>query len=204
VELKDVLKFECKSLLGRIFSKKIRNPKKKLIHIGCGENIIKDFENLDFYHVRFWKARHVQHDLRYRLPYEDSVFEGAFSEHALEHLYLKDGRFLLKEIYRVLSKESFFRCVVPDLSLYVNNYMGNPPNKEFERYDSGCDAFNSLAHNWGHLTIWDESTLKKEISKAGFDEVKICRFGEGANPNLVQDLLSRRWESIYVEGLKKS
>ena len=202
--LKDALKFEFKSFIGRAFSKKVRDPKEKLIHIGCGDNILKDFENLDFYHVRFWNAKHVQHDLRYPLPYENGVFEGAFSEHALEHLYLKDGRFLLKEIYRVLNGKSVFRCVVPDLNLYVKNYIGNPPNKEFERYDSGCDAFNSLAHEWGHLTIWDESTLKKEISNAGFDEVKVCRFGEGTDLRLVKDLSSRSWESIYVEGFKKS
>ena len=145
MELKDVLKFECKSLLGRIFSKKIRNPKKNLIHIGCGENIIKDFENLDFYHVRFWKARHVQHDLRYPLPYEDGVFEGAFSEHVLEHFYYEDAKFLLAEIYRVLDRGSFFRCAVPNLNVYVQPYIGKPVDKEFKKFSSGCEAFNHLA-----------------------------------------------------------
>jgi len=200
----DSLKFEAKSFVGRLLSPKIRSPKEKLVQIGCGTNLFDDFENLDFFQLKFWKVKHVQHDLRYRLPYNDNVFEGAFSEHVLEHFCYEDAKILLAEIYRVLGDGSFFRCAVPDLNLYVQNYIGKPADKEFDKFDSGCEAFNHLTQMWGHLSVWDEQALKKEMKEIGFDKVEAFRYRHGNDKRLIQDSESRKWETIYIEGVKNT
>jgi hypothetical protein len=70
----DFLKFETKSFFGRLLSPKIRSPKANLVHIGCGTNLFEGFENLDFYQLKFWKVKHVQLVLRYKLPYKGQYF----------------------------------------------------------------------------------------------------------------------------------
>jgi predicted SAM-dependent methyltransferase len=198
----DSLKFEVKSFVGRLLSSQNRSPKANLVHIDCGTNLFEGFENLDFFQLKFWKVKHVQHDLRYRLPYKDSTFEGAFSEHVLEHFCFEDAKLLLTEIYRVLGNGGFFRCAVPDLNLYVQNYVEKPVDKEFEKFSSGCEAFNHLTQMWGHLSVWDEQALKKEMKAVGFDKVEVFGFGEGNDNRLIRDSESRRWETIYIEGVK--
>ena len=109
----------------RFFSPKIIKPKNKYIHVGCGFHKFDNFDNLDFYNssFSFWKKRnYISHDFRYKLPFEDNVYEGAFSEHTLEHLYFNDAKFLMSEICRVLKKSSIFRCTVPGLDLFIENY----------------------------------------------------------------------------------
>ena len=204
MSLIESFKFESKSFIGRLLSPKARIPKAKLVHIGCGTNLYQDFENLDFFQLKFWKVKYVQHDLRYRLPYRDNVFKGAFSEHVLEHFSYEHAKILLADIYRVLESGSFFRCAVPDLNLYVQNYIGKPVDKEFDKFISGCAALNYLSHGWGHLSLWDEKTLTKEMKETGFENVKAFCFGEGNDERLIKDSESRRWETIYIEGVKIS
>jgi hypothetical protein len=88
----DSMKFEAKSFVGRLLSPKIRSPNAKPVLIGCATNLFDGFENLGFSQLKFWRVKHVQHDLRCRLPYNDHVFEGAFSEHVLEHFCYENAK----------------------------------------------------------------------------------------------------------------
>ena len=124
--LKRSVQFALIAKIKRFFLPKIRTPKHKYINIGCGFHKFEEFDNLDFYSssFSFWKkGKYIPHDFRYKLPFEDNSFEGAFSEHTLEHLYFDESEFLLREICRVLKKTSIFRCAVPGLKIYIENYM---------------------------------------------------------------------------------
>ena len=44
--------------------------------------------------------------------------------------------------------------------------------------------------------------LKKEMKAVGFDKVEVFGFGEGNDNRLIRDSESRRWETIYIEGVK--
>ena len=59
-----------------------------------------------------------------------------------------------------------------------------------------------LTNNYGHLNVWDKETLKRELLNAGFSSVKICKFGEGENKELVKDLVDRSEMTIYLEAKK--
>lgn len=191
--------FEIKSLNGRWFFRN-RAPLGRYLHVGCGQNVLPDFTNLDFYSHR---ARdHVfGHDLRYPLPFTDGRFAGAFSEHTLEHLSPGDAFNLLKEIHRVLRPGAIFRCAVPDLGLYVQFYNGERV-PGFEMFRSGAEAIAYLTQEHGHLSVWDEVQLACKLTDAGFTRAARRRFRTGANPDLLQDQTAREFETLYMEAVR--
>jgi SAM-dependent methyltransferase len=198
-----LLWFELKSLIGRAFVKP-KAPGRKYLNVGSGTDVSDTFENLDFY---FSGPRHgpraiVGHDLRRPLPYDDETFEGAYSEHALEHLFPNDANQLLREVRRVLKPGSIFRCAVPDLQKYVDFYLGKNVDPEFAKFRSGREAIWSLTQNWGHLSVWDSKSLVQASLDAGFSSATPKDFREGANPDLLVDRLDRKWETFYVEATR--
>jgi SAM-dependent methyltransferase len=198
--LKGQLLFELRSWLGRTFTRagRARNP---YLNLGSGANVVPGFENLDLYLYR--GARNVVgHDFRYPLPYVDACFQGAYSEHALEHLYPDQALRLLAETARVLQPGSVFRIGVPDLGKYVNYYTGKPTDPEFGKFRSGCEAIWSLTQNWGHLSVWDGSMLVEKLLSAGFSEARQTGYRQGRNPKLLIDQEARRWETLYVEAVR--
>ena len=109
---KKIIKQEIVSFFGRLLSQKIRKPKNKYIQLGCGDSLPKNFDNIDFFPTRIKNiksTKHICHDLRYPLPYEDNTFDGGFSEHTIEHFHYDEAINLLKEIKRVLKLNSIFR-----------------------------------------------------------------------------------------------
>lgn len=197
---KGLLLFELRSWIGRTFTK-APPAKSPYLHIGSGANVRPGFENLD---VHFFRGAHgvVGHDLRYPLPYPDETFNGAYSEHALEHLYPNQAIGLLREIRRVLRPGAVFRCGVPDLEKYINFYLGNPVDPEFAKFRSGCEAIWSLTQNWGHLSVWDAAMLTSTLREVGFAEAHQTSYREGKNSELLLDQPARRWETLYVEAVR--
>ena len=90
--------------------------------------------------MKFWRAKHLGHDLRRPLPFADGAFEGAFSEHTLEHLTAADAVALLRDVHRVMRPGAVFRVAVPDLDQYVRFYNGTNPSPEFAQFQNGCEA----------------------------------------------------------------
>lgn len=196
------LYFEARATLGRLVSPRRRRPAKPLLQIGSGLNPLSDFENVDFYFTHRGQARHVGHDIRRPLPYADNSFEGAFSEHTLEHMYPADALHLIAEVARVLKPGGVFRCSVPDLGKYVRFYCGEGDTEAFGMFRSGCEAFWNLTQNHLHRSVWDADMLRQQMLDHGFTSATERGYGEGEDPRLVVDLEHRAWESLYVEGRK--
>lgn len=195
------IRFEVKSMIGRFIYPKKNKPSNLLIHIGCGQNILEGFDNIDFYDFKIFGSNLIGHDLRFPLPFEDDSYEGALSEHTLEHLYPRDAVNLLKEIRRILKKGSIFRIVVPNLKAYVNFYNGIIPNSEFNKFENGCEAIWNLTQNWGHISCWDSKMLISQLINAGFTSAYEMAYLEGANKRLLKDSPNRQWESLYIEAI---
>ena len=205
VNLRRSIQMAIIASIKRFILPKKRSPQNKYIQIGCGFQKFDNFDNLDFYNssFSFWKKpKYIPHDFRYRLPFNDNSYEGAFSEHVVEHLYFEESKFLLKEICRVIKKNCIFRCTVPGLDIYIDNYINKKKDKYFSEFTSGCDAIRDLTCNYGHLSVWDEETLKRELLNAGFSTVKIYKFGEGENLDLIKDQKERSFQTIYLEAKK--
>ena len=199
---KKVVKMDIVSFFGSAISPKIRQSKNKYIQIGCGNTIRNNFENLDFFPMRFkeiFSCKHICHDLRKPLPYEDNVFEGAYSEHTLEHLYYEEAINLLMEIKRVLKPNCVFRCTVPDLEKYIKFYNNDLKDDFFDKFTYKAQAFFNLTQNYEHRSIWDYEILSKKMDQLGFKEITKKNFNEGDNKDLLLDLKYRKPETLYVE-----
>ena len=205
VNLRRSIQMAIIASIKRFILPKKRTPQNKYIQIGCGFQKFDNFDNLDFYNssFSFWKKpKYIPHDFRYKLPFDDNSYQGAFSEHVVEHLYFEESKFLLKEICRVIKKDCIFRCTVPGLDIYIDNYNNKKKDKYFSEFTSGCDAIRDLTCNYGHLSVWDEETLKRELLNAGFSTVNIYKFGEGENSDLIKDQKERAFQTIYLEAKK--
>ncbi len=196
------IKFELKSFIWRKIAPRKRIASKPLLQIGSGGNPQANFENIDFYENKFWKTRHIGHDLRYPLPFADNSFEGVYSEHTLEHLGPHIAQQLLAEIARVTKPGGIFRCSVPNLESYIQFYNGALPRPEFAKFSSGAEAIWNLTQNYAHMSVWDYSTISEKLINAGFSEVGRTTFNTGRDSRLLIDLPIREWESLYVEAVK--
>ncbi|WP_440614709.1 class I SAM-dependent methyltransferase [Candidatus Pelagibacter sp. HIMB1748] len=196
--LKNLIKFEVKSFFGRLLSPKLRINKYNLINIGCGNQIYENFENIDFYATRFWKAKYIGHDLRYKFPFKDNSFEGAFCDNVLEHLHPSDAINFLKDVKRILKDGAVFRIIVPDLERYII-YYNNQNLKGFQHYGNGCNAIWNLTHNWGHLSTWDFQMISHQLKSIGYKDIKKCKIMEGQDYRLLKDNPGREWECLFVE-----
>lgn len=199
---KTLLLYEIKSWLGRALHRSRVTPRSSYLQIGSGQNILENFENLDFYSFSKRNRKVTRHDLRFPLPYPDQSFTGVFTEHCMEHLHANEVFRLMREICRVLKPGGVLRCAVPDLEKYINFYVGKPVDPEFSMYSSGCEAIWSLTQNWGHISVWDANMMTQKLREAGFSEAHQVGFREGRNPDLLIDQESRRWESLYVEAIR--
>jgi predicted SAM-dependent methyltransferase len=202
--LQGLFLFEVKSLLGRLLSRRRVMAASPYLQVGAGENILAGFENLDFYSVKLsaLKLPVRRRDLRYPLPYADESFRGAFTEHVLEHLYAHEAIALLREFRRVLKRGGILRVAVPDLGKYIAFYNGQVPAAEFQRYRSGCEAIWSLAQSWGHISVWDEAMMVRQLRAAGFSSAEGVSYRKGADPKLLVDDPDHEWETLYVEAVR--
>jgi len=203
-------RFELISLYGRLFLNKKPKLSKgaNLLHLGCGETMIKDWVNAGFYRIqKFWKKTvGVQADwmldLRYPLNCDDNVWDGIFCEHTLEHLYPIYALKLLKELHRTMKPKTWLRINVPDLKKYIDYYNGNVPHENFLRWKTGCEAVRSLTQNWWHLSVWDVTLLSQFLKKAGLINIREVEYRGGTDARLLKDSADRHWESLYIEAQK--
>ncbi len=212
LNVKSLAIFELKSLLGRCFLKTTPKlyGKSNYLNLGCGSNIIKGYVNADFFGpFKFWKKTFKKEwylDLRYPLNCEGEVFEGVYSEHTLEHLYPRQADALLRELYRVSKKGAVIRITVPDIERYVNFYIADDEifdHREFnKRYKNGCLAIRNITQNYFHNSTWDYELLSSSLAEAGFVDIKRMSFNKSRDQKLELDIKERKWETLYVEGVK--
>lgn len=204
INLMSMIKFELKSLIGRIILK-LRNfddPSKKYLNIGCGPHKVNNFLNLDFYNKSILKKKmdpEVQHDLRYPLPWPNNRFDGIFSEHALEHLYPDEAFNLLKEIYRCLKIGGSLRLSLPNTQKLIKDYYEN--NLTDPDFKTRGENMNRI-FAWGHKAHYDAEFVIYLLEVIGFQNVKETLFFEGKDKNLFVEQPIRNQNSFYIEGTK--
>lgn len=130
------------------------------------------------------------------------MFDGVFSEHVLEHLYIDDARALLKEIYRILKSGGTLRLSVPDLAFRVAEYLKD--KQDSQKRFLASEHIRKLTQEYLHLSVWDYDRLYYELNELGFVNIEQSSFKKGRNSELLFDLEDRAYESLYVEASKPS
>jgi len=141
------------------------------INLGVGEFPLNGFVNIDVYEGDCVDL--VCNVIK--LPYEDNSIDECYAGHVIEHLTMEEARKGLKEWLRVLKPGCHIGIVIPEKHLtpkhmLIGDKFPNEPYKE-------------------HHSFWDGEMLKKEVKKAGFENI------ETMNINTYPHLVARpHWQ----------
>jgi SAM-dependent methyltransferase len=128
------------------------------------------------------------------LPLKDNSCSAIYCSHVLEHLSLKDFRIAFVNTYSLLEPGGLFRCIVPDLEVIVNYYIealrtrqeaasidfiGDGILMGLESRPKGMKGLiTSYFGNSRHLWMWDHFSMRAELTKVGFKDIRRARFND--------------------------
>jgi predicted SAM-dependent methyltransferase len=151
--------------------------KKLKLHLACGPNIVKGWENIDLLEGDDIKNL----DLREPLPYKDKSVDAIFHEHFIEHLTKDEAQAFLRECYRVLKPGAAMRIGWPDLQKLLRAYFVRSrryqrhalPYLESHKFGKDWDEiFADCLFNWEHRYAYTSKHLSKVLSDIGFKNIK--------------------------------
>jgi predicted SAM-dependent methyltransferase len=205
--------FETRSFVGRLFARplKLDPSRRNYLNLGAADDRFENYVALDF----FSRNAGYGADLRYPLLIDDAVFDGIFTEHALEHLSYAEVARVLSECLRILKPRGTIRIIVPDLSLFVENYA-RKNDTWFRAWEqavleprgrsmiSHLEALSFVTQEYGHRSAWDMDTMEKFLARAGFTDIRRCAPREGDDVCLLRDKedRDRTMVSLYAEARK--
>jgi predicted SAM-dependent methyltransferase len=153
-----------------------------------------------------WSAARA-HGVRYgsalRLPFRDGSADVVYSSHMMEHLSQRNATRFLRECHRILAPGGVLRIVVPNLRVFVDDYVGDGDADRLMNRLMVIDERRRVARLSrfaGHRWMYDERSLTARIAAVGFDDIVVVPSGSttiGDHGEL--DLREREEESIYVE-----
>lgn len=171
------------------------------LNVGCGNNLKDGWVNIDLQ-----ESADLAIDVNYGLPFDDDSCELIYSEHFLEHLEYPDESVpFLRACNRVLRPGGLIHIGVPDSRYVVESCLKDPIDPAFlnkvkthkwgypEHCQTGFEFINyHFRLNGHHKFAFDYSTLKAQLERAGFSNVRERLF----DPKL--DTLSRAEGTLYV------
>ena len=193
------------------------------LNIGCGTAGIPGWINIDnsptillsrlpfgkrIFRTPDWPKDVLRADIRKRIPFPTGSVLSIYSSHTFEHFTYDESQAIACECIRVLKPGGVLRIVVPDLKIFVSDYLSayDDPlasHKFISRLllTSGLrDIVHSGAH---HKQMFDERSLVHLLRAAGFVSPEVRSFGSSRIPKIEEiELESRRTESLYVEAVK--
>lgn len=139
-----------------------------------------------------------------KIPVADGGAEVVYSSHMLEHLTRHDADRFLLEAHRVLRPGGILRLVVPDIRIYVDEYLAKGEADVFVERLRLANERSSLKgflvgfrdHRW----MYDAASLTAIVERAGFIDVVQLPSGQTRieDPDGL-DLREREGDSLYLE-----
>ncbi len=176
------------------------------LHIGCGQNIKKEYINID----AFVKGDNIYNYDILNLPYKDNTIDEILAEHLIEHIKFKDEEQFWKETYRILKKGGKLICEVPDLEWLCKVFVENTDYfKEFYRIGEKDHYFGngrSVEHRWSILTthIFGNQNGEGQFHYNGFTKQKLERICEliGFNSVSIIKIFNKGAQCLLAEFIK--
>ena len=127
------------------------------------------------------------------LPITDGSCKAVYCSHILEHLSLEGFRKAVRNTFRILEKGGAFHFLLPDLEYSIKKYnSSNLPDAAItfmketslgkEKRNRGIWGFAfEFLSNSQHLWMWDYKSIERELSVAGFIEIRRAQFGDSSD-----------------------
>jgi len=125
-----------------------RPTKLDYLNLGCGSRFLTTWTNVDFVTN---SENVIAHDLTKGIPFPNDRFDALYHSHLLEHFTREDGKFFLRECFRVLRPGGVLRVVVPDLEQIVRSYL-----VALEEARKGSKEWSDN-YNWILLEMYDQA-----------------------------------------------
>ena len=179
-----------RSIIRRYFEE---NEIRKL-QIGAGPTVIDGWLSTDIEPRR--DNNTIFLDATQVFPFDDNTFDYIYCEHVIEHINWEAALHMLKECKRVLKPSGKVRIATPDLAVLIELYRGeSPASKQYiqwitDRFLPGIDEYsstfviNNAFRNWGHQFIFDDATIRKAMTQAGFVDIEQKPYGESDDEHL--------------------
>jgi predicted SAM-dependent methyltransferase len=174
------------------------------IHIGCEFKIGKNWKNYDIsITAQIEKIPLLRKFIKINpKPYPREVIYGDISKkpfcknneadniycsHVFEHMTKEDMQKALKNIYFMLKPGGCFRLIVPNLETRAQKYLKNQDTDAFiesmgfgrkKNNRSFKDLLRKLFGNSGHLWMYDNKSMQKYLTEAGFKNIRKSKIGD--------------------------
>ena len=182
----------------------LREHTVRKLQIGAGDNSIAGWLSTD---IAPMSEGIVRLDASRAFPFAQDLFDYAYSEHMIEHLTLSDARKMLAETHRVLKPGARVRIATPDLKVFAALCLDGSTETQKAYIDWAAREYNpdsglvspsvvvnQMFRGWGHQFLYDEATLTKVLSEAGFSGIVRCEVGKSDDAEL--ENLERHWRKI--------
>lgn len=169
----------------------------KKLQLGCGPNKLAGWLNSDVHH-------HPPHetfilDVSKPFPFADGTFDYVYSEHMIEHIPYDIGQNMIRESYRVLKPGGKIRITTPSIDFLIGLCI-DPENELHKRYLEWAHkepglmphspyvdpvfVFNNFVRAWGHIFIYNKTSLSHSLTSARFHTVTEHKICESDDPEL--------------------
>lgn len=177
----------------------------KKFNLGCGTVFIPGYLNIGFWYHLDEDALYanpngvegtylLNHDLVKGIPAADGSLDVIYHSHLLEHLSYREGMDFIASCYRALAPGGIMRVLVPDLELFIQNYVNNNAFffDQYRRalapeeaiYPTKGAIFMGMLHNHGHKMGYDFETLKWILERSGFIQVRRTLWQDSDLPDI--------------------
>ncbi|MHC1784983.1 MAG: methyltransferase domain-containing protein [Anaerolineaceae bacterium] len=141
------------------------------------------------------------------LPVPNNSCRAVYCSHVIEHLALDEMEAAILNVLRILEPGGLFRMVLPDLEYSIQRYcMDSSPQAAMTfMLETGMGrvkgqrSLQNFLISWlgrsHHLWMWDYKALVEKLVQVGFQNIRMARMGDSADPMflLVED--PSRWEN---------
>lgn len=177
----------------------LRTNDVRKLRLGAGRHTDSGWLSADLIPLS-WKV--VFMDARKPLPLPSDSIDFIECEHMIEHVKLDSARQLMGEFRRVLRSGGVLRIATPDLARLIGFVTTRDPANEDASYyvatineviadipegdrSNPVYMINRVVRDWGHQFLYDEDTLTRLLTAAGFRDVVRCAPHESSHPELV-------------------
>lgn len=146
-------------------------------------------------------------DVSKGFPIESGTVKAVYCSHVLEHMTLEDFRATLHNTYRILEPGGTFRFVLPDLAYLVSQYANSEDPEAASTFMResylGMDSTGGPLSGFSraifgrsaHLWMWDEKGMSRELSAAGFVNIRRAQYGDNPDPKFRDVESDDRWKN---------